>query len=94
VSTVTSTVEPSTGDKRPREDDSEQQHANQPPATRSPQVGNFSNNGNATNGAYGGGPMAGIQVGNPGGQNQGYDALYIGDLQWVCVTVLKNPVRY
>ncbi|KXN88653.1 hypothetical protein AN958_06921 [Leucoagaricus sp. SymC.cos] len=84
VSTVTSTVEPSTGDKRPREDDSEQQYANQPPASRSPQGVN-TNAGNGTNsaGAYGGSiPMSGVQMGNAGSQGQGYDALYIGDLQW------------
>lgn len=78
VSTITSTVEPSTGDKRPREDDTEQQ-ANQAPASRSPQ-GAGSGSGNS-NGAYSGNPMVGVQMGNPGGQ--GYDALYIGDLQWV-----------
>ncbi|KAF5359734.1 hypothetical protein D9756_003047 [Leucocoprinus leucothites] len=84
VQTVTSTVEPSTGDKRPREDDSELQHINQPPATRSPQD-NTTGAGNGASVAYSGGgvqPMGGVQMGNPGGQGQGYDALYIGDLQW------------
>ncbi|KAF9445514.1 hypothetical protein P691DRAFT_762417 [Macrolepiota fuliginosa MF-IS2] len=77
VSTMMSAVEPSTGDKRPREDDSDAVHyANQPPANRSPQ-GN--GDGSANAGAYGHsvGPMAGVQMGG-----QGYDALYIGDLQW------------
>lgn len=75
VSTLTSNVEPSIGDKRPREDDSEQHHANQPPASRSPQSSGSSGNG----ASYA--PMMVMQTG--GGSGQGYDALYLGDLQWV-----------
>lgn len=79
VSTLTSTVEPSTGDKRPREDDSEQHYDNQSSASRSPQRVNAIT-GIGASGAYASAPMSGSS--NPGGHGQGYDALYIGDLQW------------
>jgi len=83
VSTLTSTVEPSTGDKRPREDDSEQHYDNQSSASRSPQRVNAIT-GSGAGGAYASAPMSGSS--NPGGHGQGYDALYIGDLQWVRVS--------
>ncbi|XP_006459031.1 hypothetical protein AGABI2DRAFT_191111 [Agaricus bisporus var. bisporus H97] len=81
VSTVTSQVEPATGDKRPREaDDSEmqQQHPNQPPASRSFQSASSSGGSQS---AYGGNNVVGMQpIGNVAGQS--HDALYVGDLQW------------
>jgi len=85
VSTLTSTVEPSTGDKRPREDDLEQHHGNQSLASHSPQraVGSTANVAYAST-------MNNLL--NPGGHGQGYDALYIGDLQWVCVSLSQFQV--
>ncbi|KAG5642026.1 hypothetical protein DXG03_003773 [Asterophora parasitica] len=76
VDTMVSDVEPSTGDKRPREDDHE---GNPSPASRPAIAGGLANNN------YGS-PMAINQQAmmnmNGGGGGMGYDALYIGDLQW------------
>lgn len=93
---------PAVGDKRQREDDEhdEQQNKQPPPApvdvklepesriqtsmTRSPSSsgGHLAANGNAGVGA----PM-----GNTSGANQGFDALYIGDLQWVRLVRASMP---
>jgi len=83
VSTLTSTVEPSTGDKRPREDDSEQYRGNQ--SLASPQRAA----GNSANVAY---ASTMNSLLNSGSHGQGYDALYIGDLQWVRVLLLRFRV--
>lgn len=92
---MTSTTEPTVGDKRPRDEDMSEPNPNQPPASRSngtPQLqsGPLSNIGSnqdvKMNGNYGTAmPMvmpAGGQMLN-GAMGMGYDALYIGDLQWV-----------
>jgi len=76
VATVTSTVEPQSGDKRPREEDAADQNMNQAPASRN------SNNGPGSgqmNGNFGGMAMSMGGQGTSGGMG---DALYIGDLQW------------
>jgi len=80
VSTVISIIEPSTGDKRSREDDDDQQDT-QAPGMRTPsaQSQQHQSHGQSlathANGNYGlGGQM------NGGGAES--DALYIGDLQW------------
>lgn len=90
----TASHSPVVGEKRQREDDEheqQEQHASsngtkensqEPQAIsssmRSPNPG--------TNGSYG---AANAAMGLPGGGNQsggqGFDALYIGDLQWVCI---------
>ncbi|KIM39390.1 hypothetical protein M413DRAFT_19843 [Hebeloma cylindrosporum] len=74
VQTYTSNVEPTTGDKRQREDDP---GPNPHPSSRP------GSNGQATgNGAFMQGTTAGMAMMQPGAQMGGYDALYIGDLQW------------
>jgi len=80
VSTVTSIIEPSAGDKRPREDDDEQPETQAPgmrPSSAQPQQQSHGQIAVPTHksGGYG----AGEQM-NGGGME--YDALYIGDLQW------------
>ncbi|KAG6898644.1 hypothetical protein C0993_005381 [Termitomyces sp. T159_Od127] len=93
VETMISKVEPNTGDKRPREDDHHERIAS--PASRqadanstqgSPQmqggnqVSNQMGNGNFM---QMGQHMGGMQLMNSGASEiPGYDALYIGDLQW------------
>ena len=93
---MTSTVEPMVGDKRPREDDAEDQNPNQPPPPASrpnaaqpqlqaqnpaamPSANQMNSGGQAAMGAMGSQTMNGSM----GGTGIGYDALYIGDLQWV-----------
>jgi len=100
VATVTSTVEPMVGDKRPREDEAVDQNPNQPPASASrpnpvqPQPQSQAQmqnpsvmpmvNPNNFGGQMAIGAMGGQMVnGGMGGMGMGYDALYIGDLQWV-----------
>ncbi|KAG6836903.1 hypothetical protein H0H93_001490 [Arthromyces matolae] len=82
VETVVSKVEPNVGDKRPREDDHEgiASPASRQAATNAQQVNNqmpdqMSNGGYVQMSQQ---PM-GVQMMTSGG---GYDALYIGDLQW------------
>lgn len=87
VSSVTTTTEPATGDKRPREDESTDQNPNQPPAARpspTPQASASQMNGNY-------GSAAAAMQGVNGGMGVGYDALYIGDLQWVCLSCRLAP---
>jgi hypothetical protein len=73
VQTYTSDVEPATGDKRQREDD----HGPTPhPSSRSSSNSQAMGNGAFMQGTTG---MAMMQTGGV----PGYDALYIGDLQWV-----------
>ncbi|KAM6504112.1 hypothetical protein JOM56_001055 [Amanita muscaria] len=78
VLTVTSIIEPSAGDKRPREDDDEQ-HESVAPGMRGSSAQPHGQTSGSTmhiiNSSYGsGGRMSG------GGMDS--DALYIGDLQW------------
>lgn len=89
---------PTVGEKRQREDDDPEDHANGHSSAQDesqPQQDSHSESGGvynaqdatngghgATNGATGGGAMA-------GGANPNFDALYIGDLQWVRHTVLS-----
>ncbi|KAI6108165.1 hypothetical protein F5141DRAFT_1005367 [Pisolithus sp. B1] len=83
VETVATTVEPSTGSKRPREDDEQ----NSLSESRSTPVNSQARtepiqNGTA-NGNYNPGMANGGQMGSGGDPSvAGYDALYIGDLQW------------
>jgi hypothetical protein len=72
VQTVTTKVEPATGDKRPREDDGSDQKTNGTPPSQNV------NQLNQINGMYAAQAMGQGVVGDPG-----YDSLYIGDLQWV-----------
>jgi len=94
VATVTSTVEPAVGDKRPREDEAMDSSPNLPPPTSRPNAGqpqpqlqnpSTVSIANQTNSNFSGplGMAAGIggQMIN-GAMGVGYDALYIGDLQW------------
>jgi hypothetical protein len=84
VSTVTSIIEPSTGDKRPREDDEDLQDLQdtQAPSMRATSAqsqqhqSHGQNIASHVNGNYGSGGQM-----NGGGAES--DALYIGDLQWV-----------
>lgn len=81
VQTYTSDVEPTTGDKRQREDD----HGPNPhPSSRSSSNGQAMGNGAFMQGSTG---MAMMQPGVTG-----YDALYIGDLQWVRHFVVYHHV--
>jgi len=93
VETLTTTVEASTGEKRPRSDE-EEEEAKSSLAQKSPQVfrgqsiqqGAVRTEGvsNGMNGSYNTVVQNGSQMG--GGVDpsmMGYDALYIGDLQWV-----------
>lgn len=81
VLTVTSSIEPSAGDKRPRpsEDDDDQQES-QAPGMRAGSAPSQQHHGQSlashVNGNYG----TGGQMNGGGAEN---DALYIGDLQWV-----------
>lgn len=94
-----SSVEPAVGDKRPREDDGLDRASNPPPANRtsatahmqsipghngaSTQMSISNSNYNAStavNQTMGGGGSQQMMNGVGGGM---YDALYIGDLQWV-----------
>ncbi|RXW25518.1 hypothetical protein EST38_g367 [Candolleomyces aberdarensis] len=76
VETMTSNVEPATGDKRPREDDYEQHHRNGPPASRPQSTNNSSNaNSNFSNQNM-------MDTSSSGGGGGFHDSLYIGDLQW------------
>lgn len=77
VETVTSNVEPSTGDKRPREDDYDQPRTSQPPANR-PQTHGSSNASHAN--TYSAQNMMMDTTSSGGGGL--YDCLYVGDLQW------------
>ncbi|KAF8723834.1 hypothetical protein AX14_009092 [Amanita brunnescens Koide BX004] len=80
VLTVTSSIEPSAGDKRPRpsEDDDDQQES-QAPGMRAGSAPSQQHHGQSlashVNGNYG----TGGQMNGGGAEN---DALYIGDLQW------------
>lgn len=90
VETVDTTVEPSTGSKRPREEgeDYSPSAPNSHQGSRSPgnpSVKTEPNQNGVMNGNYASGMANGGQMGNGGDPSMmGYDALYIGDLQWVC----------
>jgi len=74
VPTLTTTVEPMTGDKRRREDGGAPEGRQVP----SPGSRNGAQNGNGQNSYV---PHTGSVVAQPG-----HDSLYIGDLQWVCIS--------
>lgn len=74
VQSYTTQVEPTTGDKRRRDD---QDTKPQPPPSSRASSG--SGNQNAMNGSY----MQPQQMSNSQGPGMN-DSLYIGDLQWVC----------
>lgn len=91
---ITTVVEPSTGEKRPRSDEEEEEEAKPPPAQHSSpaphaqpiQQGQVRTEGasHGMNGNYNVVVQNGSHMG--GGTDpsmMGYDALYIGDLQWV-----------
>jgi len=87
VQTYTSNVEPTAGDKRRREDE----HGPTPhPSSRSTNSGQTMGNGTFMQAALGPG-MGMMQHG--GQQMAGFDALYIGDLQWVRDFVVYLPVN-
>jgi hypothetical protein len=85
------------GDKRPREDDADDQNPNQPPPASRPnaaqpqpqaQLQNPAamptvNQMNNFGGQVGMGAMGSQSMNGGVGGTVGYDALYIGDLQWV-----------
>jgi len=97
VDTMISAVEPNVGDKRLRDDDHDRNPA--PASRQSASGGHaqqqdipvqgVSQNQMASSNYGGGGAMAvnqqamAGQMMNGGGMGMGYDALYIGDLQWV-----------
>ncbi|KIM68495.1 hypothetical protein SCLCIDRAFT_20406 [Scleroderma citrinum Foug A] len=88
VETVVTEVEPSTGSKRPREEgeDYSPSAPNSHRGSRSPPNPSIktepAQNG-TVNGNYNSGMANGGQMGNGGDSPMmGYDALYIGDLQW------------
>lgn len=92
VEAITTTVEPATGEKRPRSDEEEEeakpsptQHSPPAPHAQSIQQGQVRTEGitHGMNGNYNPVVQNGGQMG--GGMDpamMGYDALYIGDLQW------------
>jgi len=89
VETVITTVEPSTGNKRPREEGEDYSPSAQdshrgsrsPP---NPSIKTEPTQNGTLNGNYNSGMANGGQMGNGGDSPMmGYDALYIGDLQWV-----------
>jgi hypothetical protein len=82
VSTVTSIIEPSAGDKRPREDDDEQPETQAPGMRASSAQPQQQSHGQIAVPSHknGGGYSSGEQMNGVGME---YDALYIGDLQWV-----------
>lgn len=95
VQTLTTQVEPLTGDKRPREDGFTDEGLSPPPASRSNNNNNFGNgvtafqqqqqhqmNGNFMQSMMAGGGLQLMQT-NGVPTMPGHDALYIGDLQWV-----------
>ncbi|KAF8071657.1 hypothetical protein FPV67DRAFT_1560467 [Lyophyllum atratum] len=87
VDTVISAIEPNAGDKRSRDDDHD---GNPPPASRQSASSAHGQQQDST--MSGPNPAAnyialnqqamGGQMMNGGGMDTGYDALYIGDLQW------------
>ncbi|KAI0258370.1 hypothetical protein BC834DRAFT_911833 [Gloeopeniophorella convolvens] len=86
VQTSTETPEPKVGDKRPREEDESEAQgtpATSPPPRQGPPTGPRIPSGPA---AGNGMPNTGMQSNGATNQAQvieeGYDALYIGDLQW------------
>jgi hypothetical protein len=97
VPSITSTVEPVAGDKRPREDEShEESHSESRPPPQAPRAAQNGPSSTAVpsasidvkmNGNYSGTgtPLPGVQqnIDAQGMAIAGQDALYIGDLQWV-----------
>ncbi|TFK27825.1 hypothetical protein FA15DRAFT_678813 [Coprinopsis marcescibilis] len=77
VSTVISNVEPSTGDKRPREDDDHDRH--QAPGNRGSSKPTHTS---VTNGSYSGQQQLQQGAMEVEGGGAGHDSLYLGDLQW------------
>lgn len=93
VQTLTSQVEPITGDKRRREDSVMDEKPLPPPASRNNSLGNSAvgfqqqqqqpmMNGNFMQSMMAGGGLQLMQT-NGVPTMPGHDALYIGDLQWV-----------
>jgi hypothetical protein len=98
VEAVSTAVEPHTGEKRPRADEDEEMKASVPPssAEQSRAQSTTTNSSQATqikaetadvslNGSYHPVATGGAHMGGGAGDPSmsGYDALYIGDLQWV-----------
>ena len=83
VSTVTSVIEPSAGDKRPREDDDEQPETQAPGMRASSAQPQQSHEIAVTSHKNGGGYSSDEQLLQLIGGRIENDALYIGDLQWV-----------
>lgn len=92
VETLTSTPETALGDKRPRDDDEDEEgadmNANQPPSSSRPGSAAAASSSSGGNGYT---TMLGQTPNNANGTLTGgpvNDALYIGDLQWVCCFVV------
>ena len=92
MQTLTTQVEPVTGDKRRREDGHLDEGALPAPASRNNSINNFGKNiaafqqqqqmsGNFMQSMMAGGGLQLMQTNVPA--MPGHDALYIGDLQWV-----------
>lgn len=111
VETLTSSLEPSSGDKRPREDEGTEQQPTQSPASRPSGTGALlpaaadppTQSANAAGATTNYTSMGTEQLSNGMNINTGsYDALYIGDLQWVrlsrrlasCAYHSKNVGRF
>jgi hypothetical protein len=101
ISTVTTSNEPGIGQKRPHVDDVKEEQSSPPrtnPANQhAPNLSNLNGNYN------GNGPGMGMIQGQGMVQGQGmiqgqdvssmgYDALYIGDLQWVRLSLVSSSV--
>lgn len=91
VSTVATTVDPQSGDKRPREDDGDP-NPTQAPAARISPTAQGTMTGGQLNGNVGASIAMAPQTG-AGGVGAG-DSLYIGDLQWVRLSCRLDSWAY
>lgn len=97
ISTVTSVTEPSVGEKRPRAEE-EIKEENSPPPQQVPRPNPnlaFQTPASNLNGNYNNGAGMGMAQGQAMVQDasaMGYDALYIGDLQWVRLSLVLSSV--
>jgi len=97
ISTVTTSNEPGVGQKRPRVEDDVKEEQSPPPRPNptNQQVPNPNSlNGNYNGNGAGMGMVQGQGVvhgqGMVQGQDMRYDALYIGDLQWVRLSLVLS----
>lgn len=97
---MTTPNDPVAGEKRPREEeDIKEEEQPQPPrpnpALQQPANGQINNNTMAQVQAMQGltGAVGMVQGMGGGGGDPGFDALYIGDLQWVCWSSASSHVQ-